>query len=261
MRNVYKNILIAALLFTVAALMLGGCNSATTVSPDDRQDHTYELQGILAKDFNRHAFRCQAMLTRNDTALSSATVVIGTDTLAYASDRYTLEISPAGAYQSGAYNLYLRDSVLLNTLVQTTLPDSFAVIVTDPASRINAGGNQVSIQWTGSNMAEGYAMAVVPNYKAYTGTGWSDWVATMATGGTIPPEAFRWRDGINVDTGWYYIYVYAYTGSPQQSLSGANLPTPLPGQLIGNVDQEDLAGNLGAVLVSVRDSVQVRFQP
>lgn len=248
--------------FLLAAItLLSGCDGASTSFDDDDEDHTWYLTGLMVKDYNRHAFRARADLTRNDSDLTTATIVLRNDTLEEEAGTYALEVSPAGAYQAGSYNLGISDSTLLSATVSTQLPDSFAIDIVDPANRINNGGAQVSVDWFGSDGADGYVLAAVPAYKAYTGPGYSAWASTPATAGTIPTSAFRWRDGVNLDTGWYYIYVYSFADVPDSSLARTVTPTPIPQQLADNIATDSLTGHFGAVLVAMRDSVHVVFQP
>lgn len=249
-----------AAVLTAATVILSGCDGTST-SPIDGDEQMYRLTGLMVKDYNLHAFRAMIDLTRNDSDRTTADVVLRSDTLPDESGVYSLEVSPAGAYQAGDYNLSISDSSLLDATISAHLPDSFGIDIVDPANRINNGGAQVSIDWFGSDSADGYVVAAVPDYKAYTGPGYAAWASTGVTAGTIPPEAFRWTDGVSLDTGWYYIYVYSFSGAPDSALSRTVTPTPLPGQLADNINMDELSGRFGAVLVARRDSVHVVYQP
>ncbi len=249
-----------AAILAATIMLLSGCDGVST-SPDDDGDRTWRLIGLMVKDYNRHAFRARVDMTRNDSDLTTAIVALKNDTLESEAGIYSLEVSPADDYQAGVYALSLSDSTALSTAVSARLPDSFGVSIVVPANRINNGGSQVSVDWFGSDGADGYVLAAVPNYQAYTGPGYSAWAATGVTAGTIPPNAFRWRDGVNLDTGWYYIYVYSFSDAPDSALSRTVTPVPLPGQLPDNIDTGELNGHFGAVLVARRDSVHVVYQP
>jgi hypothetical protein len=81
---------------------------------------------------------------------------------------------------------------------------------------------------------------------------------TLATAGSIPPEAFGLSSGgVTPDTGWYYLYVYAYTGVPDSVTTARLLPVPLPSQLADNLTASGFTGHIGTVRVVKRDSVHV----
>ena len=216
----------------------------------------------MVKEYNLNRFEVTGrLLADSDTGTTGATIRLNDDTLAYESGLYGFEISPATMVSSGMYLLSLEDSVGLNASLSATLPDSFSITIVVPATRINNGGDQVSVEWSAASGADGYILATVPADSTYTGQGFSVWANSLTTAGTIVPDAFRWSDGVNLDLGWYYVYVYAYAGAPDSALSAESLPCPLPSQLPDNIDDRDFSGRFGSVSVAIRDSVLVAVQP
>ena len=123
---------------------------------------------------------------------------------------------------------------------------------------MNPRGDVVTLDWTESPGSDAYVMSTVPRHLAYTGVGYSEWVGSSE--GTLPIEAFRWSNGIAVDTGWYYVFAYAYVGAPDSAVSAALLPVPLPGDRTANIDQDPISGRYGTIVVAGRDSVHVVTQ-
>ena len=244
--------------FLTGAVLLG-CNT----SPSDSGkplNLSYRVEGVFVKDFNLHNCRAQAEFWRNDSSIADAAVIFGGHDLTFGEDSYELEITPEGSIPAGAYVLSVKDSLYFAETFASAVTGLFEIEISDPASRVNNGGGQVSVDWSGSVDADGYILATVPRYLAYAGEGHSQWVTSQVTAGTIPPDAFRMQDGLNPDTGWYFVYVYAYDGVPDSVLSAELLPVPLPNQLDDNIAEKDITGHFGTVTVVVRDSVWVTTQ-
>jgi len=174
---------------------------------------------------------------------------------------YTLAAGSDTLFPAGSHQLVAGDAdELADTIVSTTAA-TFAVTVTSPANRINTGANQVSLEWTASAGAEGYALATVKRTALNTGLGFSQYATSLATQGTLPASAFRHPVTNDPDTGWYYIYIYAYTDAPDSTLADLVLPVSLPGQAPDNINiANHLTGRFGSVVATPRDSVWVIIQ-
>jgi len=245
----------AALLLPILVMLTQiACDGSSTGIKTD--DGSYRLTGLVTKDLNSAVARVDAVLLEDGTELSSATLAWDNDTLSWSVDKYSLT-GLAASFLSGSHLLTVIDGSDLTESIATMLPGNLAVEVTNPANRLNPAGQQVTVDFTAAAHAEGYAVAAVLRDSAYTGFGYSAWVTDLTTGTAIPPEAFRMIDGDNPDPGWYYIYIYAYTGLPDSSLSYGTLPVPLPTRLGDNIDLEDLDGHIGGLVVCFHDSVQV----
>ena len=252
-------------LYLVGLALLAGLGLTATIGCDgssgtggNGSDMDYRLTGILVEDWNRFATRAEVVLTRNDTLLDSALVWIGDQTLTFENGEYRLSVEPSGTYPRGSYELVVADLPNFRDTVLISIADTFTLAVSDPPNRENPGGDLVTLNWTGSAGVDAYAVAAVPRHLAYTGAGYSGWAGS--TEGTIPLSAFRWSNGIALDTGWYYVFAYGYVGSPDSATSADVLPVPLPGNLTPNIDQGELTGRFGTVVVAGRDSVWVRLQ-
>jgi len=218
---------------------------------------SYRMTGLIAKDLDQATANADVILLADDEPDSTAQVILRNDTLSWSGDHYSLGDQPASSFQTGSYLLTLEGDNSLDQSTTSNLPGNPVASVTSPANRLNTGGAAVTISFATAQYAEGYAIAAVLRDSAYTGFGYCDWVTTQTNGATIPPDAFRLTNGISVDTGWYYIYVYAYAEAPDSALSHGILPVPLPSVLADNIDEKDFDGRFGAIVVSVRDSVLV----
>lgn len=235
---------------------LPGCNggSGTGVIRDKTE---YQIQGVLIEDWNRMATLAGVMVSRNDTLLDSALVWIGSQTLSFdpSADSYRLTLEPSGTFPRGTYDMVLADLPDLMDTVLVDIADTFTLSINDPFNRLNPGGRQVVLEWTGSPGVQTYAIAAVFGDSAYKGQGYSAYTGT--NDGVIPPEAFRWSNQISLDTGWYHIFAYATVGAPDSAVSADLLPIPLPGNRTANIDQEPISGRFGTIVVAMRDSVYV----
>lgn len=197
---------------------------------------------------------------------ASADISLDTFTLQFArplfpiDSVFSLATISARSIVAGSHKLHLVDSTVFTDSLTTVVADSFAITSVSPSNRLMRGLDQASIQWSGSAGTETYAIAAVLRQAAYTGTGYSAYTASLNTAGTFPPDAFSLSPGTAADTGWYYLYVYAVTGSPDSAYARHLLPVPLPSQLADNIKKTRFDGNYGTVVVSRRDSLHVVAQ-
>jgi hypothetical protein len=229
--------------------IFGGCDQRIT--PPTTAN--YLIQGAVIKNLDNDSAVASALFARNDTAVTAGLARIGKDTLKYSAGYFLKSFSHADSIHSGTHRLNLANNSVFSDSVTFMVPDTFSISTITPDTRLNPGGShQVRITWNVSDGSNGYAYGVVKRDSAYNSNGYSAFVTTLTTSVTIPPDAFRLSG--ELDTGWYYIYVYAYYGTPAQV---RNLPTSFPGGLTANVIKTDLAGSWGAITVTRRDSMQV----
>lgn len=260
---------IALLLISLAALVaIGGCNGSSDSVRSD-VTYNYQIQAVLVKDVNTSITRPDTTLLalelkREDTILTTAVVTFGGDTLVYGKDGfpvdsvYSFDSNPAHMMPTGIYYAIFRDSSRATDTAYMVVTDTFSIAVVVPTNRISNGGDQVSLQWTSAAGIEGYVIAAVLRDSAYTGYGYSEYVTSLTTEDTFPPDAFRLIDPNVADTGWYYLYVYGYTGVPDSVIASALLPVPWPSNLTNeNIDKLNLRGQTGSVVVTKKDSVHV----
>jgi hypothetical protein len=263
-------IFLAIALFAVGSLIQTGCNGSSDIVNPPLNDK-YRIQGVLVKDANLDAMlidstRIALTLTRQDTTLTTALIRFDGDTLTYNKPSFLLDSvysfkdSIKGLVPSDLYDLIVRDSNLFQDTAKVYVPDTFSITSVVPGTRISNGGDQIRLVWTSAAGIQGYAVGVVMRGSEYQGTGYSQYITTLTTDATIPPDAFRLTDPNSPDTGWYYLYVYGYTGSPDSAISSELLPVPFPSQLPDNVTRNDFHGQVGAVVVSKKDSMHVVLQ-
>jgi hypothetical protein len=216
----------------------------------------YRFEGAAIKDVDLDFMYVAATLWRDDSTRPEAEIRFGGDSLAYIQDStFFRAVLPSGDYPAGDYEIEIRDSILFHDTLMTRLPDTFAITSVFPDIR-EKGTETVRLQWSPSTGTEGYVIAAVKRDSAYTGTGFSQYVASLSTLDAFPDSAFG---GINdeADTGWYNLYVYAYTGAPDSGLSARLLPVPFPSQLADDIKVVDLQGHFGSVVVTAHDSMHV----
>ncbi|HKK21738.1 MAG TPA: hypothetical protein VJ983_09715 [candidate division Zixibacteria bacterium] len=263
-------IFLAIALLAVGSLIQTGCNGSSDIVNPPLNDK-YRIQGALVKDANLDAMlidstRIALTLTRQDTTLTTALIRFDGDTLTYnklsflLDSVYSFKDSIKGLVPSDLYDLVVRDSNLFQDTAKVYVPDTFSITSVIPGTRISNGGDQIRLVWTSAAGIQGYAVGVVMRGSQYQGTGYSQYITTLTTDATIPPDAFRLTDPNSPDTGWYYLYVYGYTGSPDSAISSELLPVPFPSQLPDNVARNDFHGQIGAVVVSKKDSMHVVLQ-
>ncbi len=255
-------ILLALVAITVLGML--GCNSYPSKN-NITAFNDYILEGVLIKDANMSNITSAIGLTRNDTILTTATLLFGSDSLLF---RHTLglfdsvyshQVSPDTAYPPGNYSLTVIDADKFADTLSVAVGGSFFSVITDPPNhQWRPTDGTVSIDWSGSALAQGYIMAAVKSDLAYTGAGYSVYSGEQVTAGSLRPDtAFYVNAGTVVDTGMYYIYVYAYNGSPDKQHADILLPVPIPNQRPQTIDETDIEGHFGSIVVTAFDSIHV----
>jgi hypothetical protein len=248
-------------LLVLAILMVAclGCNR----SPSKFGTAEYSTAGCYVQVVDHDDAHASARVWRDDSFLTDATVrFAGTDMPYFEShvldSAYQVILRPAAVFAADTSYFAVvdgtsfGDSILINVADTFSITDNF-----EPPNRLLPGGGQVSLEWTAAANAEGYMLAAVKADSAYTGTGYTHMVESGQTAGTIPPDAFIDPITSVLETGVYYIYVYAFTGSPDSAQASHWLPTPLPFVFPTNISRDRLSGRFGTMAVTAHDSVYV----
>ncbi|MDH4157135.1 MAG: hypothetical protein OEW00_07660 [candidate division Zixibacteria bacterium] len=221
--------------------------------------NTYRVEGVLVKDIIRNTSTIRLYYQRSDSAVNSAEVTYGLDTLICDDSLYGLAMTPAGLLRFGEDTLQVVDETLLDFKFVGIVADTFSIESVVPDRREKLSFETVSLSWTGADSAEGYIMAAVKKGRAYMEKGYSQYVSSQVTSETFNAQAFT-VDNVptnEIDPGWYYLFIYTYTGIPDSALSSDLLPVPLPGQLGDNIDLDELTGRFGTILAIEFDSMNV----
>jgi hypothetical protein len=223
---------------------------------DTLSSHNYDLRGAIVKNLDTDSTLAAVTLKRDNFLYSLADVKIYDTPLGYddITGNFVLGYSGASMPAAGEDTLAVTDTPFLDRKYSFILPDDLLLTsISLPDNRINAGGAPVQIQWSASLQNDGYIFAVVLKDSTYLDDGYAEFVDEGVTSATIPPDAFRLH-GDTLAIGWYYVYVYSYTGSPGSTY---NLPTSIPAGLSDNISQVNITGQFGTIVVSPRDSIYV----
>ena len=235
----------------LALLFAAGCDD-NGVFKD--QSGFYAFMGAVNKNLDTDSLVLAVSLKKDDTALTTADISLNGDTLEFDGSRYLLSYDGADSLSEGHYLLNVADSTLFSDTVGFDLPIDLQITsIALPSTRVNAGGVPVQFAWSNAVGADGYIYATVLKDSAYKSLGYAAFSTDFARLATIPPDAFRLYS--TLDTGWYYVYVYAYTGSPAFD---DNLPTAFPASgFVDSVTHPFLSGMIGTIVVSEHDSIHV----
>ncbi len=248
--------LLGLILLALPVTIQWGCSSFPSQNKP-QPTYSYRLEGALVKDLNTDFTHIVATPTRDDSTLPGAEIRFGGDSLAYLVDStYYRVVLPAGDYPAGSYKIEIRDSTFFHDSAMTEIAGDFAIQNVLPARREKLSFEDVSLEWTSSSATDGYVIAAVKRDLAYAATGHVQYVTLGTPKETFENDAFNLPSG-EPDTGWYYLYVYSYVGSPDSSLSATLLPVPMPSQLPDSISVHDLEGRFGTVLVAPFDSMHV----
>ena len=258
-RNMLKSCL--SILLIACLVFIGGCDSATP--PESHNTAEYLLDGVLIKNLSNNQISVVANVEKDNLAYGDVDFMFGSDTLifndssAVVDSIYTFENNNANSYPSGQIQLSIDDSTFAVTRLSVNVPDTFSITSIVPTNgQWRPTDGVVSLNWSGSDLAESYVIAIFnsnDNSQRY-----SEYAGELATTGNIPIDIFY--TGISVDTGLYYFYVYALSGTPDKSLADLYLPVDLPEQSENNISENDIYGHFGTVVISDFDTLRVITQ-
>ncbi|HOP07705.1 MAG TPA: hypothetical protein PLF13_10490 [candidate division Zixibacteria bacterium] len=255
MKEKFTRIDILAVMALVVLALIAGCHSTSLMS---ETESSYNFFGASVRSLWMDAAAVRVLISSNDSTYSDGSVRFSGDSLHYSNDAYWRFYYSADSISTGVNTVIFSDGVDFLDTVFTVVPGDVTDTVTGlPDNRVNPAGDVVTVDFTSAENAEGYVLAVALKDSLYTGFGFSQWISTQVTSATIPREAFRVSGALDPDTGWYYVYIYAYTDSPDSTVTHSMLPMPLPGNLSDNIADERFKGRFGSLVVSAPDSVHV----
>ncbi len=249
-----------AALATILVTGLPGCNTTpTTRSPIFGR---YSVTGAVIADVNRDTTLVLADVRLDSLVAPSVSIQLGSVPLTFTTfipyeSLYTAFSTNEFLFPTADYSFTLSDSAGAIGTAAIATADTFTIVDVIPRNRLVNGVSLVSLGWTPTDRVESFVIAAVRQGQEYTGTGFSQYVFSFNTAGSIPAEAFFPSGGTDPDTGWYNLYVYALTGAPDSTLSAPHLPVPLPSTLPDNIAITNLDGRFGSIVVAARDSVRV----
>lgn len=243
-----------------------GCNSSGPGQPKLVAD--YQISATLIQDPNIDSSRIIAKLLKEGADYDGAQLQFGNSLLNFYNIKYGMDSIYAFSqdmtpgYAAGPRSFFLDDSPFYQDTIVITICSSFAITdINVPASHIvrsTPPDNRVTYTWSGSANAQNYVMAAVLADSAYRSYGYSTYLISGTTSGTIPPEAFSLSPNPDLDTGLYNIYVYAINGTPDSAMTDRLLPVPLPSQRPDNISEPDLVGRFGSIQITLIDTVRAQ---
>lgn len=253
------------LAFAMAAGILLACNGSI-VGPTDGT--VYHLLGLVAVDLNIAKTIAIAHVKHDTTVSTTSSVKFDGLALSFniapfiGDSAYSTTWNSASQFAQGSHTLKISDSTTLPIQqISMTLPGTLSIIGVTPTNRLSNGSDIVKLDWFGGTGASGFVIAAVRTGMEYSGVGYSTYATSLSTSATFPREAFYQTSPTTPDTGWYHLYVYAYTGAPDSAYTRAILPVGFPSQLTDNVNLTKLRGHVGIVRLAAYDSVRVALQP
>ncbi len=252
-----KELTLLGLAILLAVCTLPGCGGNSTPIGPGESDNEYQYIGSIIKDLNLDIFVMVADLKRNDTVVTDAVIYATNDTLIYNGSYYTRTFSSSNHYGSGTLKSIFKDSSLFSDTITSVIPAN--LVITSVLPSIKDPSDLVNVQWTGSAGVDGYIIAAVKRDSSYLKMGYSQYVTSLSPLETIENEAFTINSisGGEPNPGTYDIFVYAYWGVPDSIMTSALLPVPIPGQLDENINEQNLSGSVGVIVVSQAGSVEV----
>lgn len=256
-KNSASALLSAPLVILASVLTFFGCNGAST--DPDAPTTDYITQSYIVRDFNLNLSFVRSSFRKADTSLPTGPVTYDSSVINPVNSIFQQEFFSASGIVSGSHEISLMDTNAVISNLNIIVPDTIGILYPDSAVPYTGAGNLLITIDAASLNATGMIVATVKASEAYTGVGYADFVLAGSANAIIPPNAFRDPITNALDTGLYYLFVYAYTGAPRLDLITTDLPTTLPDTGFGpNLAEALLSGNSGALVISARDSVFVQ---
>ena len=262
--NKMKKIYVIISIIIMLTAVLSGCDGSSNIIEPPGSNYRYTLNGFFVQDVNISAQKVDynyfaASMTRNTLDLSTAQLFFGNTALGFdnTNSAYVFTNSPRTYRTAQSISINIVDSTLFTDTISTEILDSIWITNSPDSIIPNTNGTPIFVEWTAVLGVKGYIVAVVLTNSAYSNVGYSAYVTEQGTSTTIPGDAFRANINQTLDTGWYDIYVYGYTGSPDLSLSSEILPVALPSQLPDNISHTYLTGHFGSIIVSYKKMIRV----
>ena len=248
-------LVILTALFTVALAGCGGSGAPPGLTSEGYLSQSYLLRNI---DLNNAASKVFFRL--DDTLIPPGPVNLDAARHDFnaSSGLYTLSFPTSGGITAGAHQLGLFDGATEVITIQQNMPGDPEVAVSSPANRIyQSGQGNVLCSVTTTEVTGGHIIAAVKADQAYTNTGFVAIVGGSSA--IIPPDAFFLPGTTTLDTGVYYIYVYAFNGAPFIDSIDDDLPTQISSlNLADNLSTADISGRFGSIVISRRDTLIVQ---
>ncbi len=258
--HIHLHYIALAAIIAIALLLEIGCDSSGTIRP--REYNAYRVEGVMVKEPNRNVSTAVVNFTKDSVLVSNAVVTVRgdtllLDTLQYPYDVYALPLGPADSLLIGATNVTVMDGTSLLDTLPITVPGNLSITSIIPTQKGPA--DAVHVSWTGAANASGYVIVAVKQDSVFQGMGYAQYVTSGVTSAAINEDAFlkNTLQGPEPNSGIYNIYVYAYNGAPDSTLSARALPVPFPSQLADNIKVTNMDGRLGTVVVSYFGTVEV----
>jgi hypothetical protein len=216
----------------------------------------YEIQAVLVKDLQASTQpRIDVSVRKNDTLFTGADVLLDTIPLDINGDVYEKVFQSTDIVAGQDYVLSIIDNDVNILTYQISLPASFTIEITDPASKIYNTSGTVKVTRDVAAGADNYIIASEPLFSQAVGAGY-----VAYTPGdeliTIPPDAYV---DINDDRvlGEHQIAVAAYAGAPINS-EALFFDIPALGNPADNVSMTHVSGRVSGIVLSARQILDVQ---
>ena len=260
MRQEKTNVVFAVFLTLAVGVTISSCNGSPN-SIDPNGPDAYLLQAYLLRDMEKDVAASRVFFQQENQPTPSGPVDVDTTRMDFlqTSGLFQKEYLSANAIDTGLHTLKLQDDGNLVFNGNLRMTGDFNIGINSPFNRIYTGGGSVVVQLLSSSVnASGYLFAAVKAGQEYTGAGWAGLLPSLVPSGTFPPSVFQ-DTANNLDTGLYYIYMYAFNGSPRIDSITTDLPTVLPDSVFAdNLALSAISGALGTISVSRHDSLFVQ---
>jgi len=258
MRFADKRIMMKNTRLTLSAILAAGILLGLVSCGDDRpttsDDSAYGMQAVLFYNSNDHSSLAYFKLTEDGNPMPDAEVSVAGDMVPHTGSGVYRAANPNVTLTPGASHLVKiltsDDAELLSQ--EFVVPDTFTMVITNPAEHVPYTGGFVSFEWNASSGTDGYFITVVRPDTALNAVPYAAFHTGLSNASQLGPEVFQESDGDDVP-GTYDVYVVAYG---ETFYGWPEIFFPLPSQLpTGNIDEDNLTGTIGVGTMAIGDYV------
>jgi hypothetical protein len=205
-----KYLTIVAVMALVAVTLFSACDSRNPINRS-KPPVSFQMELTAVKDLSRSADLVEIQFRRSNEPFSDGLIIINQDTIRSAGSGIYSAQSPLVNLFAGSNSVTFESpDDFYSQTIAIEVPDAFQITAVNP--RYNQSATDATVQWSHSNRASGYILAVISEHFPSDSTAPLSLLLGSSITSFIVPETTFEDSGGEVQPGIYHIYLVAYNG-------------------------------------------------